>query len=127
MMLDRRRELVAGGRRWESDMHLGIVAEGTGGLRACPRQGGPPGAVERDLQDKGSDGPIASCRACVAAIAAHAVCFRRERDIIQSTNVVYLTRNGPTPSTNAIMGHKNNIDRKDFDFLRGFHKRPWYM
>ena len=59
MMLDRRRELVAGGRRWESDMHLGIVAEGTGGLRACPRQGGPPGAVERDLQEtKGPTAPL---------------------------------------------------------------------
>ena len=72
-------------------MHLEIVAESTDGFRACLRQGGPPGAVERNIQDKGSDGPIASCRARIAAIAAQAVCLRNDpykQNIIQATNVV---------------------------------------
>jgi len=56
-----------------------------------------------------------SCRAVV--------CFRDEsyeQIKYYSSDYCSVTTNGPNLSAEVIIGHKNNIDKKDLDSLRGF-------
>ena len=66
-------------------------------------------------------GPVASWRTRVPAVA---VLFASVTNRILFKGYCSVTRNGPTPSTKIITGHRNNVDRRGFDFLRRFHEGP---
>lgn len=50
-----------------------------------------------------------------------AVCSHKRVTKYYSSDYCSVKTKNPTLSTKVIMGHKNNLDKKDFDFLQGFH------